>query len=455
MFHKTNLYVYLLLFIPIIGFSQSMTETSYDLEKRMPLEAWDVLTDNNSAIQNISAINNFLEDLHELYATNKGRVRITHIGDSHIQAGFFQTKARKDLQSIFGNAGLGFTFPHRLASSNGISELRYTSSIPWESKRNIHASETDFVGLSGFSLQTNQRDFAIALEVKDDAFAFNTLRVFTPNQSPMFSLALANREVKFESNRIERKQHTIKSGEALSIIARNYGVSVAAIKQANNLRSDAIRAGAKLSIPVKTNKPEPIDKSDFSLLSFKDNSNSFIYNSPELQSAIWILPNDGIGVNGARFADYNKTKMFFEQLKELDSDLLVISLGTNESFDKLEKESYLADLKSFVSNLRELLPEVSILFTTPPPSLVGRSAPNTFAEEYAMEIRNLAEKQNIAVWDLYKVLGGNEKIRENYTNGLVARDYIHYTVKGYELAGSLFSEALLQALYHYSINSNN
>lgn len=454
-----------------------MAETSYDLEKRVPLEAWDVLSDNNSSIQNITALNSFLEELLVLYATNKGRVRITHIGDSHIQAGFFQSKARKDLQNIFGNAGLGFTFPHRLASSNGISELRYTSSIPWESKRNIHASEKDFVGLSGFSLQTNLRDFAIALEIRDEAYAFNTLRVFTPNQSPMFSLAQANREVKFESNRIECKVHTIKSGEALSIIARNYGVSVAAIKQANNLRSDAIRAGAKLSIPVKTNKPEPIDKSDFSLLSFKDNSNSFIYNSPELQSAIWILPNDGvdtyslngislerdnsgliydgIGVNGARFADYNKTKMFFEQLKELDSDLLVISLGTNESFDKLEKETYLADLKSFVSNLRELLPEVSILFTTPPPSLVGRSAPNTFAEEYAAEIQNLAEEQNIAVWDLYQVLGGNERIRENYTNGLVARDYIHYTVKGYELAGSLFSETLLQALYHYSNNSRN
>ena len=454
-----------------------MAETSYDLEKRVPLEAWDVLSDNNSSIQNITALNSFLEELLVLYTTNKGRIRITHIGDSHIQAGFFQSKARKDLQNIFGNAGLGFTFPHRLASSNGISELRYTSSIPWESKRNIHASEKDFVGLSGFSLQTDLRDFAIALEIRDEAYAFNTLRVFTPNQSPMFSLAQANREVKFESNRIERKVHTIKSGEALSIIARNYGVSVAAIKQANNLRSDAIRAGAKLSIPVKTDKPEPIDKSDFSLLSFKDNSNSFIYNSPELQSAIWILPNDGIdsyslngislerdnsgliydgiGVNGARFADYNKTKMFFEQLKELDSDLLVISLGTNESFDKLEKESYLADLKSFVSNLRELLPEVTILFTTPPPSLVGRSAPNTFAEEYAAEIQNLAEEQNIAVWDLHQVLGGNERIRENYTNGLVARDYIHYTVKGYELAGTFFSEALLQALYHYSNNSRN
>ena len=477
MFHKTNIYLYILLFIPIIGFSQSMAETSYELEKRMPLEAWDVLSDNNYSIQNINALNGFLEKLQTLYTTNTGKVRITHIGDSHIQAGFFQSKARKDLQSIFGNAGLGFTFPHRLASSNGISELRYTSSIPWESKRNIHASEKDFVGLSGFSLQTTLRDFAIALEVRDDAYAFNTLRVFTPNQSPMFSLAQANQEVKFESNRVERKVHNIKSGEALSIIARNYGVSVASIKQANNLRSDAIRAGAKLTIPVKTNKPEPIDKSAFSLLSYMDNSNSFIYNSLELQSSIWLLPNDeiatyslngislerdnsgliydGIGVNGARFSDYNKTKLFFEQLKELDSDLLVISLGTNEAFDELEKEMYLLNLKTFVHNIRELLPEASILFTTPPPSLVRRSAPNIFAEVYAAEILNLTEEHNIAVWDLYQVLGGNEKIRENYTNGLVARDYVHYTVKGYELAGSLFSETLLQALYHYSINSRN
>lgn len=477
MFQKTKIYLYILLFIPVIGFAQSMADTSYEIEKRVPLEAWDVLSHNNQSIQNIGALNGFLEELQSLYITNTGKVRITQIGDSHIQAGFFQTKARKDLQQIFGNAGLGFTFPHRLASSNGISELRYTSSIPWESKRNIHASEEDFVGLSGFSLQTKLRDFAIALEVKDDAYAFNTLRVFTPNQSPMFSLAQANRIVKFENNSIERKVHTIKSGEALSIIARNYGVSVTAIKQANKLRSDAIRAGAKLIIPIKTNKPEPIDKSAFSLLSYVDNSNSFIYNSPELQHSIWLLSNDevdsyslngvslerdnagliydGIGVNGARFSDYNKTSLFFNQLKDLDSNLLVISLGTNEAFDKLEKESYLLELKAFISNIRELMPEVSILFTTPPPSLVSRSAPNIFAEEYAGEIEKLAEEQNIAVWDLYKVLGGNEKIRENYTNGLVARDYIHYTVKGYELTGSLFSEALLQALYHYSINPRN
>ncbi len=45
--------------------------------------------------------------------------------------------------------------------------------------------------------------------------------------------------------------HTIKSGENLGRIAQKYGVSVSAIKKANGLKSDAIRAGAQLKIPAK------------------------------------------------------------------------------------------------------------------------------------------------------------------------------------------------------------
>lgn len=477
MLYKTKIYFYIFLVIPIIGFSQSMAESTYDVVNKIPMKEWGVLSDNNLSVQNINALHNFLEELHKLYLTNSGRVRITQIGDSHTQVGIFQGIVRKELQDIFGNAGLGFTFPHRLAGSNGISELRYTSSIPWESKRNIYATETDLVGLSGFSLQTSERDFAIRLDVDAEDYAFNTLRVFTPNASPMFSIAQANREIPLKNYSIEKKVHTIKSGEALSIIARNYGVSVAAIKKANNLRSDAIRAGATLIIPIKTNKPEPVDRSAFDFLDFLSNENSFVYNLPDFQKSIWLLPNekvdsfalngvvlernnpgliyDGIGVNGARLADFNKTELFFTQLKELKSNLLVISLGTNEAFDELKKEEYIANLELFLINIREQMPEVSILFTTPPPSLVNRRVPNVYAEEYAIEIKRLSEKFNVAVWDLYHVLGGNQNIKKNFADGLMARDYIHYTKKGYALSGALFSEALLEAYFEYFTKVSN
>lgn len=45
--------------------------------------------------------------------------------------------------------------------------------------------------------------------------------------------------------------HTVKKGETLSKIANTYGVSVAAIKSANGMANDNIRAGQKLKIPAK------------------------------------------------------------------------------------------------------------------------------------------------------------------------------------------------------------
>ncbi|MDE6056494.1 MAG: LysM peptidoglycan-binding domain-containing protein [Muribaculaceae bacterium] len=45
--------------------------------------------------------------------------------------------------------------------------------------------------------------------------------------------------------------HTIKSGENLGRIAKKYGVTVEAIKKANGMKTDAIRAGKELKIPAK------------------------------------------------------------------------------------------------------------------------------------------------------------------------------------------------------------
>ncbi len=45
--------------------------------------------------------------------------------------------------------------------------------------------------------------------------------------------------------------HKVKKGESLGIIARQYGISVSELRQANDMKNDRIRAGKSLLIPIK------------------------------------------------------------------------------------------------------------------------------------------------------------------------------------------------------------
>ncbi len=51
--------------------------------------------------------------------------------------------------------------------------------------------------------------------------------------------------------------HLVRQGQTLGHLARRYGVSVNAIKQANGLRSTRLRAGRTYRIPVRTPAPPP------------------------------------------------------------------------------------------------------------------------------------------------------------------------------------------------------
>lgn len=460
-----------MLLLPFIGWSQNVSvEATYPNETATSVEGSE-LSAHNLAIKNQEGLEPFFEELALLDEFSDRKLRIVHIGDSHIQAGYFPRKARQMLQERFGNAGIGFTFPYRLAKSNGIKEVKFSSNINWEGKRNIHATELDPVGISGFGLTTQAKEFLMQLTVEDEQYLFDNLKLFTPDDQAVFDLAKNLKEVNMQKFQTENKTHKARSGEFLGKIARMYGVTVAQIKSANGLKNDNIRAGASLKIPVKTQKAEPINRADFDIILPSQNIGYYDYHFNEPQSSVWLLPSassisftlngvvleknnagiiyNGIGVNGARFADYNKTGLFFKQLAAIQPDLMIVSLGTNEAFDDLDPVKYRERLEEFITHLRQDNPQLSIVMTTPPPSLIKRSRPNMRAEEYAQLINEIAEDNNIAVWDLYEVLGGNKNASYNYQRGFMARDYVHYTEAGYEYSAEMFTEALLNAYQNY------
>ncbi len=74
-----------------------------------------------------------------------------------------------------------------------------------------------------------------------------------------------------QSDRVRWKRHKVKSGEAISQIAEKYNTTVSALRAANNLRGNTIRAGHHLMIPVATKPLSAYSQSADARLAKKQN----------------------------------------------------------------------------------------------------------------------------------------------------------------------------------------
>lgn len=427
----------------------------------------------NAGIYNAETLDVFFQKLQDLEVNQNRKINIVHIGDSHIQADLMTDMLRQKFQERFGNAGLGFVFPHSLAKTNGSSHVRFSSNANWNSLRNIYPNDGSPVGLSGIALFTNQNDFVIELTVRNENYIFNNLRVITPENKQLFGLANATKTIVIKSNVSKTLTHKIKSGETLSGIAQRYKTTVTKIRQANGLRNNNIRAGASLKIPTGEMELQKIEMTDFIPLENQPFISDYYYEYQHLEATdkIYLIPNKehtsfalngivlennqsgilyhSIGVNGAKYADYNKFPMFFEQLEALHPDLIIVSLGTNEAFDKLCDQCFYEQLEEFLSILRAKHPNVAVLFTTPPPSLFKRRTPNNFVESYSNQIISNSLINRYSVWDLYRALGGNEAMQKLVDQRLIAKDRVHYSSAGYKEQGVLLFEALMETYKNY------
>lgn len=427
----------------------------------------------NSGIYNSEFLEVFWQKLNDLELHQNRKINIVHIGDSHIQADLMTDMLRQKFQERFGNAGLGFVFPYSLAKTNGSSNVRFSSNGNWNSLRNIYPNDGSPVGLSGIALFTNQNDFVIELSVQNQNYHFNHLKIITPGNKTLFELANASKTVVLKSNLPKTITHKIKSGETLSGIAQQYKTTVDKIKKANGLKNNLIRAGASLKIPTGETQPQKIEMTDFIPLDSTPFISEYYYEYQNLENTdkIYLTPNKeheifalngivlennqtgvlyhSIGVNGAKYSDYSKYPLFFEQLNVLKPDLIIISLGTNEAFDKLCDQCFYSQLEEFLNTLRSKEPNIPLLLTTPPPSLFKRKYPNHYVETYSSQIINNSLVNRYSVWDLYRALGGNQSMSKLIKQGFIAKDRVHYSSAGYKEQGILLFEALMERYQHH------
>lgn len=417
-------------------------------------------------IENVQAIKGFYNQLKVLENKNSDKVRITHIGDSHIQADFFTGKMRKNFQNYYGNAGLGFSFPYKLAKTNGNRSINYATNGEFIATRNIFADSKMSVGLSGYAFESKTPNTAIKIST-DSIYKCDKITVLCSNPEELY-FAKYNATTNFEklTPKQKIKMYRVKSGESLSIIAQKHKVSISSIRKINKIKKNLIYPKQKLKIPTKVVEKVKVNATDFSKLECKINDNCLQYEPNNNVEEVYLFSENksknlalnglifennqkgiiynAIGINGAKCNDFNKYPLFFKQLSHLKSNLIIVSLGTNESFDNLKETLFIERFLTFITNLRKENPSISILVTTPPPSLFKRRYKNTFVEKYIVQIKENMYQHNYAVWDLYETLGGYDKIKENYKKGWMAKDRIHYTKEGYYQQANLLFEDLMQ-----------
>lgn len=430
--------------------------------KRVPLEY------NN--FYNASALNPFFEKLVALDTFHDRKLNIVHIGDSHIQADVMTNLMRVRLQEVFGNAGLGLVFPYSLIKTNGGKNVTFSSNISWNAEKN-----SDLSGITGYALSTNKKNFVIELNLKNKDYTFNTLKIITPDNQRLFELATnVGKVTPLKPSAPKSISHKVTKGETLYSISKKYHSTIAQVQKANKLKSNKIRIGQVLHIPTKQLASAPdtkVDMSNATILNANALYSYYAYDSLEVSDKIYLTPNTEsssftlngivlennkngiiyhtIGVNGAHFSDYNKSSRFFEQIKALSPDLIVISLGTNETFGKLSAERYDAEVTKFIEAIRNSYGQCPILLTTPPPSLYKKKNPNPLCMEYANTLIDNSIKENYSVFDLYRALGGNEAMTRFIQEKLIAGDRVHYTRDGYLEQGSLFYDAFMSNYQNY------
>lgn len=173
------------------------------------------------------------------------------------------------------------------------------------------------------------------------------------------------------------------------------------------------------------------------------------------------------GINGATFLTYC-TETEIERISQAEPDLLIISLGTNDSYTfKFSPEELRANITSFLSLLSERIPELPVILTSPPPNFLRTSkrvgvvkrkkrhrryktitsySYNKNTVRVADVMSSIALLYGYAYIDLYSSIGSEQEAKLWLKNGWMYKDRTHYTIDGYLKHGETIATALIEMI---------
>ena len=403
----------------------------------------------SQSIENKEVLKPFIDKLNENRVT-----QILFLGDSHIQADWITSFLRNKFQEKYGNAGRGLVFPYSVANSNGPDDFTSATNQTWENFRLVYEQDVfPQMGASGF-VKKNKKESFLEIKFKNPEETFDKVIIFNDEKmnGEKFQLYKENQSLSnFVSKSAERMKYTVSSGETFPELASKFYTTTTKLVQLN---------GAGIKNPVEGNSYQ-IDKISFNynpdfenlidkiadyqfsgdktLVQLSEPQNTFLmktnakngntfYGFQFLKNVNKGVVFNTLGVNGATYGDFLKYSLQMEQLNSIQPDLVMISLGTNESLSSITKEDFQKNISDLVSKFKEQNPNLPILLISPTDNRLKSQK----IKELVSWIEESAQLNKVAFFNLYEATGGSGYFKKALNKKEANTDGVHFLRPGYK-----------------------
>lgn len=348
----------------------------------------------------------FLRKLDTLLTTGSGDVKVLQIGGSHVQGGTLSDQLRRRFLSLrYGiDGGRGLVFPFSAAGSNTPSSYLSSWQGSWDSANCLKPKGTD-LGLTGMAVTARDTSARVIIDL-----------VLRENKVLQHHYAF-------------NKVDVLGEGSLEPVLILNGKDTV------NGVHGPRM---SHFDLPYYT---------DWLQLSFKGKG------SYTLRGLYLDRPSSGftfseVGVNGASTHSWLQCSLLEEDLRRVQPDLVLLSVGINDiQGEYFDEQRFKANYRALIQQIRRVNPHCALLFTGINDSWRRGAGINEHTAEAERAFRDLAAEYKAVFWDWFQVMGGYGSMARWEAAGLAQPDKIHFTPLGYKEVADYLFDAILEDYY--------
>ena len=367
---------------------------------------------------NFEPITGNLEQMKYFYNALKKskttKVRIAHYGDSLILGDVISEYLRQDFQEKFSGDGVGY-----LSINSSDNRMRQST---------LHTFSSDWTSVSIITRNPDQLTFGVSGSV---------------------AIPSVNSWVKYETTNFMRSSRTFSQA--------NFFYSSADNSSTIEYSFDG-KAAQKINLEPGSNVQE------LTLNNPSSKSFEMKFLSGKKPNMYGVSLEDGNGVYLDNFPMPGNTGVSLLELKEdilkqfdkyLNYKLIILTYGANVPPPPNGIYTlYINKMVSVIDLLKKAFPEASILIVSVADKTMKRGSrflTNPEVPELLKAQKVIAQKSNVAFWDLWQAMGGENSMYKwvNAAPPMALMDYAHFTAEGGERVAELLFQALMKEYEKY------